>query len=189
MRMFAGLVFGLLMTATPIVAQEVATTASPEGISEKMAKRMKTAPEAFLADAAGLILGYGAEGGIDSAGIDRAIAVDRAAARAAEMRRMMLADLDGDGTAGREEVAVLVQAASANSRGRILLAFEAADTDDDGTVTAPEMGARSADAGVKAVSVAKVAAMRGLMALDRDGNGLLSLDEVREGLKRAQEAA
>jgi hypothetical protein len=154
-----------------------------------MLKRMRAAPDAFVEDAASLILGYGTNGGIDAAGIDRAIAVDRAAARGRDMARMMQADLDGDGSARADEIAVLVQATSAKGRGRVALSFEAADADKDGTVTQAEMQAHAVTMGDDAVSPGKVAALRGMMVLDLDGDGILTLIEVREAVKRAQDAA
>ena len=198
MRIGLGMAMAVLMAvliaAGPVRAQEAVQTPPvpsnmPVGLSDKMFRRMRSAPEAFVADAAGLILGYGVNEGIDPAGIDRAIAVDRAAARGRDMGRMMQADLDGDGSASAGEVAVLVQATSAKGRGRVALSFEAADVDKDGTVTFGEMQAHAVTAGEEAVSPGKASALRGMMVLDLDSDGVLTLIEVREAVKRAQEGA
>ena len=182
------------LLAAPAGAQETAKPAAmpptmPVGLSEKMFKRMKSSPDAFVEDAAALIFGYGSDRGIDAAAIDLAIAADRAAARGRTMGRMMQADLDGDGIATADEIGVLVQATSAKGRGRVALSFQAADTDNDGTVSLVEMQAQAAVAGETAVSPGKVAALRGMMALDTDGDGLLTLAEVRAVVERAQDAA
>ncbi len=196
-RMFARVTAAALAAfalGAPAMAQDTAKPAAmpstmPIGLSEKMFKRMQSSPDAFVEDAAALIYGYGTDAGIAAAGIDLAIAADRAAARGRTMGRMMQADLDGDGTATADEIGVLVQATSAKGRGRVALSFQTADADNDGTVSLVEMQAQATIAGETAVSPGKVAALRGMMALDTDGDGLLTMAEVREVVKRAQDAA
>ncbi len=185
MRWVAGIAAGLML----MTGAAWAGGGLPGGLPEKMLKRMKEAPDAFVSDAADLILGFGRDGGIDKAGIGQAIAVERASARAKEMRQLMSADLDGDGLARADEIAVLVQAAPANGRGRVALAFDAADTDRDGGVSASEMAAQVQREGEDAVSPARAAALAALMQLDLDSDGSLTLGEVRDAVKLAEEAA
>jgi hypothetical protein len=190
--MLLGFLMYVGLGVSPVLSQDVATPGALVGPTgnppEKMLKRMKSAPEAFVTDAAEMILGYGVNGGIDAAGIDMAIAVDRAAARGREMGRLLQADLDADGSANAQEIAVLVQAASAKGRARVAMTFETADTDADGTVTGSEMQMHAAKVGADAISPAKAAALAGLMVLDADADGILTLAEVRAAVARARQA-
>lgn len=184
----ATLAFAALTPALSL-AQSAPAPAAPDDPAAALQKRMLRAPDAFLSDAAELILGYGANGAIDQAGIDKAIAVAQAGVRAREWRRLMLADLDGDGSAAPEEVAVLVQAASAASRGRLTLLFEGADTDRDGTVTRAEME-RAAQAAVqRPPRPGREAMLAAMLTLDGNGDGQLTLEEVRAALSKAKEGS
>jgi EF hand len=189
MRFVFGMMAGLTLLAGPVLAEGAASGRLPADVPEKTQKRMREAPEAFLTDAADMILGFGRDGGINRAGIEDFIAMDRAKARAGVMGQLMAGDLDGDGAASAAEVTVLVGTLAADRRGRAALGFAAADTDGDGAVTAAEMTAEVAMAGANAVSPAKVAALLAMMTLDLDKDGTLTLDEAREAVKRANEAA
>lgn len=183
---FATLAFVLL---APTLSLAQSAPVPPDDLGAALQKRMLRAPDAFLSDAAQLILGYGTEGAIDQAGIDKAIAVSQAGVRAREWRRLMLADLDGDGSAAPEEIAVLVQAASAASRGRLTLLFEGADTDRDGTVTRAEMEAAAQAAVQRSPRPGREAMLAAMLTLDGDGDGRLTLEEVRAALAKAKEGS
>jgi hypothetical protein len=167
------------------VSGAVADGALPGDLPEKMLKRMREAPEAFVADAADLILGYGQGGAITPEGIAEAITVERAAARAQAYRRLMEADLDGDGAASGDEMAVLIRAEGAEGRGRLALGYAAADGDGNGALDPGEMQVEAQAAGDKAVSAAKEAALMALMGLDMNGDGGLTLAEVQEAVELA----
>ncbi|GHC62248.1 hypothetical protein [Neogemmobacter tilapiae] len=180
-KSFAGSLLVLAMLAGGVQAEG----ALPGDLPEKMLKRMREAPEAFVADAADLILGYGQGGAITPEGIAEAITVERAAARAQAYRRLMEADLDGDGAASGEEMAVLIRAEGAEGRGRLALGYAAADGDGNGVLEPGEMQAQAQAAGDKAVSAAKEAALMALMGLDMNGDGGLTLAEVQAAVELA----
>jgi Ca2+-binding EF-hand superfamily protein len=184
----ATLAFAALTPALSL-AQSAPAAATPDDPAAALQKRMLRAPDAFLSDAAELILGYGTAGAIDQAGIDKAIAVAQAGVRAREWRRLMLADLDGDGSAAPEEVAVLVQAASAASRGRLTLLFEGADTDRDGTVTRAEMESAAHAAVQRPPRPGREAMLSAMLTLDGNSDGQLTLEEVRTAITKAKEGS
>jgi Ca2+-binding EF-hand superfamily protein len=179
----------LMLSVGPGAAQDARVGALPPDVPEKTVKRMRDAPDAFLIDAFDMILGYGEGEGIDAAGIDRFIAVDRADARAKMTAYLMAADLNADGTVDSAEIAVLVQARAARQRGRLMQDFNAADKDGDGTVTGAEIVGAAAAAAGDAVSPAKAAALRAMMTLDLDKDRVLTVDEVIKAVKLAQDAA
>jgi hypothetical protein len=178
----------MLMMGLPAWAQEadeaeVAEAPMPAalaGVPDAMAKRLRRAPDDFVEDAASLILGYGRDGGIDRDGIGQFVAVERARARAGALRRMWEADLDADGSVTTVELGVLVAAAEARYRGRMLLTHEAADADADGTVTAVEMLAKANVMALDMFSAADEERVMAMLSLDLNGDGSLTLDEVRE---------
>lgn len=175
----------LMMWAGPVWAQEAEVAEAPmpaalAGVPEALAKRLRRAPDDFVEDAASLILGYGRDGGIDRDGMAKFVAVERARARAGALRRMWEADLDANGAVSRSEIGVMVAAAEARYRGRMLLTHEAADTDADGTVSAVEMVARANVMALDQFSAADEERVMGMLYLDLNADGTLTLDEVRE---------
>lgn len=175
----------LVLLGVPAWAQEDVVTETPmpaalQGVPEAMAKRLQRAPDDFVEDAASLILGYGQGGGIDREGITQYVQVERARARASALRRMWEADLNADGAVTGAELGVLVAAAEARYRGRMLLTHEAADGDADGTVTAVEMLAKANVMALDQFSAADEERTMGMLYLDLDADGRLTLDEVRE---------
>jgi len=149
-----------------------------QSLPDKTVKKLRDAPERFVETAAGLILGFGGAGGIDMAGIDRFIAVERARHRAGAMRRLLLADLDNDGATTRAEMAVLVAAAGAAERGRLDLAFRRADEDGNGTVPMAELRIHAQAVALKELSATEAETLRGFLAFDVNGDARVSLDEV-----------
>lgn len=161
----------LLLAALPLQAAPLAP-----GLVE----RVRADPDRFLGDAAGLILGYGRDGRIDSAGIERFLMVQRAKARVAALRRLMLADLDADGAVTSEELAVVLAAEGAGPRGRLAMAHLRADADGDGTVSATELAVHGRT--VAQVLPPALTDLRSLLAFDRDGDGAVGLSELRRGI-------
>lgn len=145
-------------------------------------------PDRFLSRMTDLIAGFGGPHGLTAAGIEEHIALERAAARASELRRFLAMDLDADGAVDRADLAVSQRAASASARGRLERLFIAADTDGDGRVSPVEIVAKGRDAGLRALGEDEAEALRGLMALDRDGNSALTPDEVAAAVVLADQA-
>lgn len=170
MRVFLACL-ALLLAALPLRAAPLAP-----GLVE----RVRADPDRFLEDAAGLILGYGRDGQIDAAGVERFLSVQRAKLRVAALRRLMLADLDADGAVTSDELAVLLAAEGAGPRGRLAMAHLRADADGDGTVSAAELAAHGRT--VAQVLPPGLADLRSILAFDRDGDGAVGLVELRRGM-------
>jgi hypothetical protein len=139
-------------------------------------------PDRYFDRASALIYGYGGPKGIDKAGIEQAIALQRADARALAMRKLMAADLDFDGAIGGDEIAVIGAAANATARGRLWQMFAAADADGDGRVTAEELAAWGLAQAMDRVSAADAAETLAVLGFDSDNNGWVTLGELRAGL-------
>ena len=151
-------------------------------LPEPMLKRIKAAPDKFLDLAALLVHGFGAGGSIDQAGIERSIALDRAAARASAQRRLLAADLDGNGAVDKDEIAVAAGAAGATTRARLITTHARADTDSDGVVSAAELRTHAGAESLRQVSEPKAAMARAVLACDQDDDGSVTMAEVRRAL-------
>ncbi|GGW36603.1 hypothetical protein GCM10011452_26390 [Gemmobacter lanyuensis] len=152
-------------------------------------KRLDRNPDAFVADALRLVAGFGGPSGLTGADIDRAIAVDRAAARAGALRDLLVADFDGDGGLSAVEVSGYLSILSARGRGDFLTTVSDADQGQDGALDPAEVGAAAARAAEAAVSVQEVAAMQALLLFDGDGDGGVTAAELRRGVAQAASAA
>jgi hypothetical protein len=144
-----------------------------------VAQKASTDPEGYVDDVAVLIEGYGVAGSIDAAGLANVVAMARAEARALAQRRLTGADLDGDGAISGAELRVSAAAASAAARGRMLLYFGKANADGDDLVTAPELRAHAEAVALKSFSEAKAAAVYAVIGFDSNGDGRVTVDEVR----------
>lgn len=145
--------------------------------------RMRARPDDFVQEAAGLILGYGGPGGLRAEDIETAIAAEQARLRARELRRLLEADLNDDLSVTRAELDVLVRAASATMRGRLLVWHKAADADDDGTVSWAELRGHANMRASAGLSDNAMAAMRAMMTFDLNGDDRVELDEVLEAME------
>lgn len=168
MRAVLTLIFGLM-----------AGLAGAQGLSDAVLKQVRADPEPFLNLAADLIHGFGGPGGIDAAGVDRFIALERAEARAAALRRLAVADLDFDGQVRDDELGVLAGAASAKARGRIWAMFEAADADANRVVTADEAALFARAEAMRAFGPTEEAVARAVLTFDGDADGWVTLEEVK----------
>ncbi|MEO8241135.1 MAG: EF-hand domain-containing protein [bacterium] len=172
MRWILSLVLVWLGTAA------TATVTLPDALS----KRIKRDPAAYLDEVAALIAGHGAAGAIDADGLDDVVLLARASARARALARVLTADLDGDGAVTAAEVAVVSAAAAAEDRGKLAVLFVRADSDGDGVISGTEAAAFAGAAGMAAYGDVKAGQLRAVMAFDRNGDGRVTLDEVRAGL-------
>lgn len=149
-----------------------------------LAARAAAAPDRLLEDIAALVHGFGGERGLDRQGAAQALALARARIRQRETRRLLLADLDADGAVTAAELAVLMRAEGAAPRGRLALAHLRADADGDGTVSAAEL-----DAAARRAAATETAGLAqeldGMLALDLDGDGFVTLPEARQALTLA----
>lgn len=167
----------LMLLAAPLRAEMT------PALGDKVLKRLIEAPDRFEEEAAGIILGYGTAKGLDEQGIEAYLAVGRARIRVREMRRLLLADLDDDGSVTQAELAILVAAENARGRGRLWLAHGAADGNGDGVVSMTELRARAAMVAAKEQGIAEAEAARDLMKLDLDGNGRVTVAELHRAMK------
>jgi hypothetical protein len=152
-------------------------------LPEPAVQRLRDNPARALSDAAEVILGHGANGAIGPEGIERAVAVDRAAARARRMAGLLAADLDNDGVVTRAEADDLTATLAADDRGRLLVAMAAADSDGDGRVDMAELRLYG-DSG--RYGAYRTERLRGLMVFDLDGDTRVTLDEVTAGVQALQ---
>ncbi len=149
---------------------------------------MQKDPERFAGRVTELIAGFGGPEGLTLAGIEEHIALERAGARAATLRRFLALDLDADGAVSRAELRVSQRAASADGRGRLERQFIAADMDLDGTADAAELVEQGRVAALRALGEDEAGYLRGLMALDADGNGALTGAEVAKAVAGLEKA-
>ncbi|WP_299690944.1 hypothetical protein [uncultured Tateyamaria sp.] len=145
-------------------------------------ERLQGNPQAFIEEAAGLILGYGQGGALTADQIETAIAAELSRLRARELRRLLEADLDNDLNVTRAERDVQIAAASATMRGRLLIWHRAADANRDGTATWAEMRAHAQARSEAGLSARARAGMRAMLVFDLDGDGRVVLDEVLEAV-------
>jgi EF hand len=182
---FALVLCAFSLAAAPSGAEEMGDAPV---IPPSLAKQIKSNPDRFFDDAAGLILGFGKDGQIDAGTIDLAIALDRAVARASALRRVMATDLDADGAVTPKEANFATAAASASQRGRLDALLAGIDTDRDGTASATEIAAYGREQGLRAVPEREAAAMKSLLTLDANADGSLSLAELRQAVDQVATA-
>ena len=149
-----------------------------EAVAPDTLSKLEDDPQAFAKEVAELILGYGRDGSIGAQGIENFIALDRAYWRARELRRFLLADLDGDGDITAKEMSVLAATQSARQRGKSVLSFRAADRDGDGVLSWGEQRANADALALRKLPESEAELLRGLLALDLDRDGRLSLEDL-----------
>ncbi len=159
----------------------LATQASPV-LPDQLTRSIKADPASYLQTVSGLIAAYGAQDGITEEQLATGMALVRAKARATALMPLLGADLDGDGTVLREEILAAEAAASAGTRSKLDRAFLSADADGDGMVSPQEAADYGAAAALAVYSPARMAGLKVLMGLDADGDGKVTLAEVRGGL-------
>jgi hypothetical protein len=165
-----------------VLAQETAE----EG--DVLAEAIARNPDRLKDRLVDLVAGFGQDGGLTAEGIAEYIAIERAGARAAGLRRYLAMDLDADGSIDGEEMSAVQRAASAASRGRMVRDFAAADANGDGRVDAAEIAAAGQAAALRSLDEAEADLLRAAMRLDANSDGRLTPREVTEGIARLAEA-
>lgn len=182
-------IFGILVLVcfgSPVFAQMPTARALLEALAEgtpgETLQEMRGNPDAFLEEAAGVVLGYGGLEGIDRQGLEDAVDAARARTRSREIRRLLSADLNADLAVDPREIGIAIQTASATMRGRLLTWHLAADLDEDGTVVWDELRTFAEKASLRSLSPEKAEAIRALMVFDLDGNELVTVTELRDAI-------
>lgn len=165
-------------SAGPQASQDPDVITLMETLPEKTIKRLREAPARFREEALVLIYGYGRDGGIDAAGLERFILLERAEARGAVLRRFADADLDNDGFVRAAELAIKADTLAASGRGRLRLAFQQSDIDRDGSLSGAEMRALAEIGAMDRLSGADADILRAFMTFDLDGSGQVTVEEV-----------
>ena len=180
------ILIGMLGIGAAQAQDAPATDAEVTGLAQTLPaatlKKLRGAPDTYLANAASLIYGFGAGGGIDAAGIDGFIAAERARIRARDMMQYLAADVNNDGDISRDEVAVLAAAAQAGKRGRLQRGFDQADSDTNGLLSMAELRGFAQGTALAQMSAADADALKALLQFDADGNGTVAMEEVATGV-------
>lgn len=172
--------WGWFLGLCALMAGAVPARAEPS-LPDDVQAMLRADPAGFVDEASVIILGFGSEKGIDAHGLHQMIDVERAALRASALRRLGVADLDGDDVITLPEIRAMTAVASARVRGRTLRAFEQADGDGDGRLTRPESLA-AAQTEAERLIKRRAGVILALMAFDADGNGWVAVSELRDGV-------
>ncbi len=163
----------------------VPIAATAQDLADALLAQIERSPEAYLDDVAVIISGYGTGGSIDKSALQNLVAMQRADARALGFRRLQGADLDGDGAIAGDEMQIKAAASAAAARGRLILYFGKADADADGRVSVAELQEYANQLALKVFSPQKEAELYGMLSFDKNGDGRVTLNEVRAGVANA----
>lgn len=184
LALLAGLAMGLALGLAQAQAQEEAKGRDPvEMARAKLERRVKSDPMGVLEDAARAIVTATASGsgveGLDAAGVERLLALERAAIRARALGDWLAADLDNDGAISAAEAEAFLPLMAARPRAGAALAVMQADANGDGLSDPAELRAAADRQALTRIDVQEAAALAALLTLDRDGDGVLTLAEAR----------
>lgn len=184
LALLAGLAMGLALGLAQAQAQEEAKGRDPvEMARAKLERRVKSDPMGVLEDAARAIVTATASGsgveGLDAAGVERLLALERAAIRARALGDWLAADLDNDGAISAAEAEAFLPLLAARPRAGAALAVMQADANGDGLADPAELRAAADRQALTRIDVQEAAALAALLTLDRDGDGVLTLAEAR----------
>ena len=151
-------------------------------LPEATLSKVREKPKTFAAEAADVILSFGAAGAINAEGLATSVVSDRARIRAREIDRFLPADLDDEWVMTRAEVDGLIGRSAEGSRGPLRVAFLEADVNADGTVDRSELEAHALAVALARVTEDEAAERLALMAFDLDADGTVSVDELVAGV-------
>lgn len=170
----------LLLPTLPATAQQADVQTALATLPPDVAERIAARPDRFADTAIDLIHGHGTGGAIDAAGIDRALALDRAFFRTRALRSFHESDLDADGAVALPEITARAATLTPPARARLLRDRDAADTDADGTLTPDELRAHATAEAARATRPEDEALLRAILAFDGDGDGRVTAAEIRQ---------
>lgn len=173
-----------IMAALALMVLFAANGAMAQDAKDPLAEAMERNPARFEARMVDLVAGFGGPSGLTLQGIEEHVALERAGARAAAMRRLLALDLDADGSVTQDELAVAQRAASATTRGRMERQFAGADADGDRRLSPGEITASGQAAGLAALDEGEAALLRAALRLDSNGDGALTAEDVRKAVAR-----
>lgn len=176
MRPLSQILPSLFALILPLAAQ-----ASPL-LPETLLKSVKLDPAGYIDGVSQMIASYGGADGITEDQLATGMALVRARARIAAQMPLLRADLDGDGMITRDEIQLAGSVATPAARGRLDKLFRRADADASGAISGEELADLGASAALAAYGPAQMAGLKVLMGFDADGNGKVTLSEVRQGL-------
>lgn len=178
MRKVLGLVIGLVALAGGAAAQ-----AAPE-MPDDVRKSIQRSPSTWERTALGLILGFGGPDGLTAEGLDQAIGVQRAGVRARARADLLVADLNDDGAISADERDLALRPLSDGHRARLVQRLLAADGDGDGTVSSVEVTAAARGVAEAEPDANQLARLQAILALNADGKGGVTVDELHRGVQR-----
>ncbi len=152
--------------------------AMADALPKTVVAKVSRDAEKYVDEMSVMINGFGVDGAIDRAGLDNIVALARSEARAMAFRRLQGADLDGDGAITTPEVQVTAAAASAVTRGRMVVYFGKADGDSNGVVSPAELQDYANAVALASFSEGKAQAIYAVIGFDGDGDGRVTLAEV-----------
>lgn len=135
----------------------------------------------YLDYAEDLITGYCDIDRIDADGLAAYVGLRRAGLRADAADGLIAADLNGDGAVTTREKGQVMRFLSSGLRARLARLHDAADEDGDGTVSTEEMARYPAAHALARFGQGDADKVLGLMAFDLDGDGWVTVDELRRG--------
>jgi len=165
--------------ALPVIAGDLVTL-----VEDELVELLRDKPDAFYEAATEVIIGYGSGGRVNAQDIERMVALRRASLRAGNMRRLLVADLDNDGSVTRAEVGAVLPTLSASVRARLVHAHRKADADTDGLVTPPELRQVAQEQALKTAPDRSFLKYRYVMLADVNRDGWVTLEEVHEVITR-----
>lgn len=173
---------GLATAGSALAAEAVDPAVLSGRLPPAVLKKLRAAPDRFLAEAAAVIYATSGPDGASAAEVESTIALERAGLRAKEMRRLLAGDLDNDGAVAAAELDTLAAAQSAGARAALRMAAVAADGNADGAISAAELRTAAQAVALDRLPEAEATARMALLAFDLDGNGRVAVAEVAEGV-------
>lgn len=168
-----------LLLPCPALAEGVDLT----GLPAKVARKIQRDLDAYLGSATEIIAGYGTDGRLDAGGIDLMVRTRQSRARALALLPLIAADLDHDGALSPSEIAALAAIGSATLRGRFARAVAEAESDGLPGLSPSEIADHGQAEAEAEVGADERAWLDSFLRFDLDGDGGVTRDEVRDGLR------